>query len=248
VTRLDGRNYVVTGAAGAVGSEVVDLILCRGGSVVAVDELPVDHRPGLLAVLLEVSDPDAWAALRARLAADVGRLDGLVTCAAIIDPLDGGIDDVATSVWHRTLQVNLTGALLASQTTVALAAERAAIVHIGSVVAHRGSATAQLAYTSSKGAVTAMSRELAVECAPRGIRVNTLVAGLLATPLTASLVEDPIELGRRVAHIPLGRLGGAREVAHAAVWLLSDDASYITGTELVVDGGLSAAFVTGREA
>jgi NAD(P)-dependent dehydrogenase (short-subunit alcohol dehydrogenase family) len=164
-----------------------------------------------------------------------------------MDPSDGGVDSVAADVWHRTLQVNVIGALLASQTAVALAAERAAIVHIGSVVASRGSAKAQLAYTSSKGAVAAMSRELAVECAPRNIRVNTIVAGLLSTPLTASLVEDPVELGRRVAHIPLGRLGGAREVALAAIWLLSDDASYVTGTELCVDGGLSAAFVTGRE-
>lgn len=245
---LHGRTYLVTGAAGAVGGAVVDLILSRGGSVVAVDALPVEHRPRLLPVVLDVSDRGGWMALRARLTEDVGRLDGLVTCAAVMEPLDGGVRAVALSAWDRTLQVNLTGALLASQAAVELATERAVIVHVGSVVASRASATAQLAYTSTKGAVAAMSRELAVECAPRGIRVNTLVAGVLATPLTASLVDNPAELRRRLAHIPLGRLGHAREIAQAAIWLLSDDASYVTGTELVVDGGLSAAFVTGREA
>ncbi len=121
------------------------------------------------------------------------------------------------------------------------------IVHVSSVVATRASSTAQLAYTASKGAVSSISRELAVAYASAGIRVNSIAAGLLETALTAPLVAEPSELARRLAHIPLGRLGRADEVANACVWLLSDESSYMTGAELTVDGGLSAAFLTGRE-
>lgn len=198
---------------------------------------------------LDVTDDDAWQRLTRHISSTWERLDGLVTCAAVMHHQDGPLESISRETWDNTQAINATGVMLASRTAVSLMkpAGRGAIVHIGSITASRGSAIAQMAYTASKGAVRALSREMAVAYAPHGIRVNTIASGLLGTRLTSDLVAQPRELGRRLTHIPMGRLGLPEEIAAAAIWLLSDASSYITGTSLAVDGGLSAAFVTGHE-
>jgi NAD(P)-dependent dehydrogenase (short-subunit alcohol dehydrogenase family) len=251
---LHERIVVVTGAAGAVGSATARAVAEAGGCVLATDVRECDVRDALDTRVIEtmgldVTSEDAWDGLAKRVRATWGRLDGLVTCAAVLDPQDADIESVPRDVWEQTQAVNSTGVMLASRTAVALMRQRqtGSIVHLGSIVANRGSATSQVAYAASKGAASALTRELAVACAPLGIRVNAVVPGLLAASLTAGLVASSTELARRLAHIPMGRLGDPQEVAAAAAWLLSDEASYVTGTELVVDGGLQASFVTGHE-
>lgn len=252
---LSDRVVLITGAAGAVGSATVRAIAAAGGRVVAtdvdrdklMDTVPRSDTVGI--ETLDVTSEEDWARAVSAIRDRYGSLDGLVTCAAVIGPGDGDLEQMTSDVWRRSFDVNATGVMLASRAAVALMKERrrGAIVHIGSIVANRGSATAQLAYTSSKGAVAALTRELAVTYAPLGIRVNAVTPGLLEGPLTRGLVATPSELDRRLVHIPLGRLGRPEEVAAATVWLLSDAAAYVTGSEVVVDGGLSSAFVTGRE-
>jgi NAD(P)-dependent dehydrogenase (short-subunit alcohol dehydrogenase family) len=254
VTSLKDRIILVTGAAGAVGSATVTAVLKEGGRVIAADTegaalQELGDADDVDATTLDVTSEQAWTRLTEKISDIWGRLDGLVTCAAIMHPDDGALESLNRQVWDRTQGINATGVMLASRAAITLMQppRRGAIVHVSSITASRGSATAQMAYTASKGAVNALSREMAVAYAPHGIRVNTISPGLLATPLTSALVAEPRELARRLAHIPLGRLGFPDEIATAATWLLSDASAYITGTNLVVDGGLSAAFITGRE-
>lgn len=252
---LEGRAVIVTGACGGVGAAVCSRTLDTGARVIALDEHPTTMNELLRKRLLDaggeiheldVSDSAAWRALSAGLVS----VDALVTCAAVIHPEDGANGTVSGVAWERTIAVNLTGVWLACQTAIGLmraGGRGGSIVNIGSIVANLGSASAQPAYTSSKGAVLALSRELAVAHAAEGIRVNVISPGLLATQLTHDLVEEERELHRRLTHIPLGRLGVPADIAGAVAWLLSDDAGYVTGADLPVDGGLTAAFITGRE-
>lgn len=250
---LEKRLVLVTGAAGAVGAATVRAVLAAGGQVIAtdIDEDRLRAAVGTDAqrIRLDVTDEAEWADVASAIRGRSEKLHGLVTCAAVMDGHDGDLAGMSTAAWRRTLAVNTEGALAASRVAVELMAERGggSIVHVSSIVASRASSTAQLAYTASKGAVSAITREMAVTYAPSGIRVNSIAAGLLETPLTASLVGEPRELARRLSHIPLGRLGKPDEVASACIWLLSDESSYVTAAELNVDGGLSSAFVTGRE-
>lgn len=251
---LAGQLTVVTGAAGAVGSATVKAIVEVGGEVLALDSDGGGLRhsfdsEAVSTATVDVSNELEWARIASLIADRWGRLDGLVTCAAILHPQDGDVEAITRQAWDRTYAVNVTGAILASRVAIPLMRERGrgAIVHVSSVVARRGSATPQVAYTSSKGAISSLTRELAVAYASAGIRVNSVAPGLLETPLTADLVSKPQELARRLAHIPMARRGHPREVGAAVAWLLSDAAAYVTGAELVVDGGLSAAFVTGHE-
>jgi NAD(P)-dependent dehydrogenase (short-subunit alcohol dehydrogenase family) len=254
MSALSSRIVLITGAAGGVGAATVEAVCRAGGHVIAVDvnESALRRVAGTDAVqttTLDVGDESAWRRLAEQIDDSWGRLDGLVTCAAVLHAEDGGLESVSHNAWSRTLDINVKGVMLASRAALPLmrAAGRGSIVHIGSITASRGSATAQMAYTTSKGAVESLAREMAVAYAGHGVRVNTVAAGLIETPLTAGLIAAPEELARRLAHIPMGRLGRPQEIAQAATWLLSDDASYVTGATLAIDGGLSAAFVTGRE-
>lgn len=254
LSSLEDRVVLVTGAAGAVGSATVDAIIEAGGRVLAVDADPDALQRAFVSdavdtAVLDVTSEQDWERTASYVANEWGRLDGLVTCAAIMHGDDGDLEAMSQKAWELTHAVNTTGAMLASRAALALMRplRRGVIIHVSSIAASRGSATAQVAYTTSKGAVAALTRELAVAYAPVGIRVNAIAPGLLDSPLTHDLVAVPSELARRLAHIPMGRLGLPHEVAAATTWLLSDAAAYVTGTELVVDGGLSAAFTTGRE-
>lgn len=251
---LEDRLVLVTGAAGAVGAATVRAVLAAGGQAIAtdIDEdrlRAADGTEQALHMRLDVTDEQDWAEVASAIRAGSKNLSGLVTCAAVMDGDDGDLGGMSSAAWRRTLAVNTEGVLLASRVAVELMRDHSggSIVHVSSVVGSRASSNAQLAYTASKGAVSAVSRELAVAYASAGIRVNSVAAGLLETPMTASLVAEPPELARRLAHIPLGRLGRPEEVASACVWLLSNESSYVTAAELSVDGGLSSAFVTGRE-
>jgi NAD(P)-dependent dehydrogenase (short-subunit alcohol dehydrogenase family) len=245
---LRDQVVLVTGAGGSIGGAVTRAAIAAGARVLGVDrnlgtlpEILPEH--DLFAV--DVGDWDAWERIELEIGGRFGRIDGLVSAAAVMHPRDGNVLDVNREVWQETLQSNLTGALLASKVAVRLMKDGGgSIVHLASTVAHLGSAEPQLAYTASKGGILALARELAVAQAPSGIRVNLVSPGLVSTPLTSHLVSDRQALERRLDHIPLRRLGEPEEVAEAVVWLLSQASRYVTGAEIIVDGGMTAAFLT----
>ncbi len=175
-----------------------------------------------------------------------GALHVLYNNAGIFPDDDGGVLDTPEATWQRVMEVNLKGVWLGCKAGIPamLASGGGSIVNVASFVALMGAATAQIAYTASKGGVLSMTREIAVEYARQGIRANALCPGPIETPLLAQLLADPIRRQRRMVHIPMGRLGHAEELARAALFLASDDASFMTGASLVVDGGITAAYVT----
>jgi NAD(P)-dependent dehydrogenase (short-subunit alcohol dehydrogenase family) len=175
-----------------------------------------------------------------------GRLDILYNNAGVMLSDDGSIADTSEEIWDRTLAVNVKGVAHGCKYGVPamIATGGGSIVNVASFVAWMGAATSQTAYTSSKGAVLAMTREIAVEYARRGIRCNALCPGPIDTPLLAELLSDDARRQRRFVHIPMGRLGRADEIARAAMFLASDDSSFMTGASLIVDGGITAAYVT----
>jgi NAD(P)-dependent dehydrogenase (short-subunit alcohol dehydrogenase family) len=166
--------------------------------------------------------------------------------AGIFPPDDGGVLETPEATWDRVMAVNLKGVWLGCRHGIPAMLESGggSIVNVASFVALMGAATAQVAYTASKGGVLALTREVAVEWARRGIRANALCPGPIETPMLAELMSDPQRRARRLVHIPMGRLGRAEELARAALFLASDDSSFMTGAALVVDGGITAAYVT----
>ena len=175
-----------------------------------------------------------------------GALHVLYNNAGIFPADDGGATETPRSTWDRVMDVNLKGVWLGCKHGIPAMIESGggSIVNTASFVALMGAATPQIAYTASKGGVVAMTREIAVEHARHGIRANTLCPGPIDTPMLAELMADPEWARRRLVHIPMGRPGRAEELAKAALFLASDDSSYMTGAALVVDGGITAAYVT----
>ncbi|MEA2522213.1 MAG: hypothetical protein QOI81_1859, partial [Actinomycetota bacterium] len=175
-----------------------------------------------------------------------GRLDILYNNAGVMLPADGSVDTMDEAVWDTTLAVNVKGVAFGCKYGVPamLASGGGSIINVASFVAWLGAATSQTAYTASKGAVLAMTREIAVEYARKGIRCNALCPGPIETPLLMQLLSDEEKKQRRFVHIPMGRLGRAEELAKAALFLASDDSSFMTGASLIVDGGITAAYVT----
>jgi NAD(P)-dependent dehydrogenase (short-subunit alcohol dehydrogenase family) len=175
-----------------------------------------------------------------------GRLDVLYNNAGIMPLDDGSVTDADGSIWDAVLAVNVKGVMYGCKFGIPAMLEHGggSIINVASFVAWMGAATSQTAYTASKGAVLAMTREIAVEYARRGIRCNALCPGPIETPLLLALLSDEEKKQRRFVHIPMGRLGHAEELAKAALFLASDDSSYMTGSSLIVDGGITAAYVT----
>ncbi|HYL53454.1 MAG TPA: SDR family oxidoreductase, partial [Acidimicrobiia bacterium] len=175
-----------------------------------------------------------------------GGLHVVYNNAGIFPADDGGVLDTPEPTWDRVMNVNLKGVWLGCKAAIPAlrASGGGSIVNVASFVALVGAATAQIAYTASKGGVLAMTRELVVEYARQGIRANALCPGPIETPLLQELLADPDRRARRMVHIPMGRLGRAEELAKAALFLASDDSSFMTGAALVVDGGITAAYVT----
>jgi NAD(P)-dependent dehydrogenase (short-subunit alcohol dehydrogenase family) len=195
---------------------------------------------------VDVSDEQAVATMVETANVAFGGLHVMFNCAGIFPPDDGGVAETPPETWDRVMRVNLKSVWLCCRAGIPLieASGGGSIVNVASFVALMGAATSQVAYTASKGGVLAFTREVAVEVARRGIRVNSICPGPIETPLLAELLADPVRRERRLVHIPIGRFGRADEIAKAALFLASDDASFVTGSALVVDGGITAAYVT----
>ncbi len=256
MARLDGKVAVITGAGSGIGRVAAGLFAAEGARVVVADVVGGDAESAAaeivgvggdaVAVTADVSDEDQVATMIATAVGTYGGLDVLFNNAGIFPADDGGVLDTPPETWQRVMEVNLKGVWLGCRAAVPamLDSGGGSIVNVASFVALMGAATAQIAYTASKGGVLAMTRELAVEYARRGIRANSICPGPIETPLLAELLAEPDRRKRRLVHIPIGRFGRPEEIAKAALFLASDDASFVTGSALVVDGGITAAYVT----
>ncbi|MEP6954676.1 MAG: SDR family oxidoreductase [Solirubrobacteraceae bacterium] len=243
--RLDGKVCVVTGAAGGIGSATVDAFAREGAKVVGVDLH--DGSPGDLALACDVTEEHAVQTMYARVRDEFGRIDVLFNNAGIAPDDDVSVLDTTVEAWQRVQDVNLKSVFLCCKHGIPhlLDGGGGSVVNTASFVAVMGAATSQISYTASKGGVLALTRELGVEFARRNIRVNALCPGPVDTPLLQELyANDPARSARRLVHVPMGRFAHAEEMASAVVFLASEEASFVTATQFMVDGGLSAAYVT----
>ena len=254
--RLEGKVALITGGASGMGMVASRLFASEGARVVLTDvndeaaEATARRiaEAGGEAIHLHADvslEADAEAMIT-RAVDTFGRLDVLYNNAGVMLDDDGSVDITEESIWDTTLAINVKGVAFGCKYGIPamIATGGGSIINVASFVAWLGAATSQTAYTASKGAVLAMTREIAVEYARRGIRCNALCPGPIDTPLLQELLSDPARRQRRLVHIPMGRLGQAEELAKAALFLASDDSSYMTGASLIVDGGITAAYVT----
>jgi NAD(P)-dependent dehydrogenase (short-subunit alcohol dehydrogenase family) len=243
--RLQDKVCVITGAAGGIGAVTAEMFMREGAVVVGVDMLPGAN--GNVAIQADVTDAQQVEEMYERVASDHGRVNVLFNNAGISPPEDGSVIDEQLDVWQRVQDVNLKSVFLCCKYGIPhlLNAGGGSVINTASFVAVMGAATSQISYTATKGAVLAMSRELGVEFARQGVRVNALCPGPIDTPLLRDLfASDPAKAARRLVHVPMGRFGDVREIANAALFLASDESSYITASTFMVDGGLSSAYVT----
>ena len=251
--RLDGKVAVITGAGGGIGREAAILFSDEGARVCVADvgaeagEKAASECKEAFFFKADVSDPASVQAMYAETAKRYGRVDILYNNAGIMPADDDSILTTEPDAWDRVQAVNAKGVFLCCKYGIPhlLEARGGSVINVASFVALMGAATSQIAYTASKGAVLSMSRELAVQFARQGVRVNALCPGPVETPLLMRLFsETPGAYERRRIHLPMGRLAKAREIANAALFLASDESSYVNGATFLVDGGLSAAYVT----
>jgi len=251
--RLDGKVVVITGAGGGIGREAAILFSEEGASVCVADmsieagEQTASEAREAFFQPVDVADPESVQAMYAATAERYGGIDVLYNNAGIMPADDASILDTEADAWQRVQDVNTKGVFLCCKYGIPHLLERGggSVINVASFVALVGAATSQISYTASKGAVLSLSRELAVEFARRGIRVNALCPGPVETPLLLRLFEEtPGALERRLVHVPMGRLAQAKEIAYGALFLASDESSYVNGATFLVDGGLTAAYVT----
>jgi NAD(P)-dependent dehydrogenase (short-subunit alcohol dehydrogenase family) len=243
--RLDGKVCVVTGAASGIGAETARLFKEEGGTVVGVDI--AENAEGELAIQADVTDEDQVKDMYTRAREELGHVDVLFNNAGISPPDDVSVLDSSLEAWQRVQDVNLKSVFLCCKHGIPhlLDAGGGSVINTASFVAVMGAATSQISYTASKGGVLALSRELGVEFARRGVRVNALCPGPVNTPLLQELyAKDQEAAARRVVPLPLGRFAEAREIANGVLFLASDESSYVTAQTFLVDGGLSGAYVT----
>ncbi|KAJ1018013.1 hypothetical protein NDA13_006621 [Ustilago tritici] len=269
--RLAHRVAVITGGGSGIGRECALLFASEGASVVLADinldacqktadlvEQRFSHStPAVKAVAVkcDVSKEDQVAAVVQRAVDEFGRLDVMFNNAGIMHPCDDNALNTEENIWDLTQAINVKGVWYGCKHAIIAMRNNAtdenknlhvggSIINTASFVAVMGAATPQIAYTASKGAVLAMSRELAIVHAREGIRVNSLCPGPLQTPLLMDFLDTPEKLARRITHLPMGRFGEAVEQAKAVLFLATDESSYVVGHDLLVDGGLSRAYVT----
>ncbi|HET9895975.1 MAG TPA: 3-oxoacyl-ACP reductase [Streptosporangiaceae bacterium] len=250
--RLQDRVAVVTGAGGGIGLASSKRMAAEGARIVAVD---IDDQAGKAAaeqtggefVAADVASESDVRRLFDYVASHYGRIDIAFNNAGISPADDGSILRTGIDVWRRVHEINLTSVYLCCKYVIPhmRAAGKGSIINTASFVAVMGAATSQISYTASKGGVLAMSRELGVQFAREGIRVNALCPGPVDTPMLRELfAKDPERAARRLVHVPMGRFARAEEIAAAVAFLASDDASFITASQFLVDGGIAGAYVT----
>jgi NAD(P)-dependent dehydrogenase (short-subunit alcohol dehydrogenase family) len=252
VERLQGRTAVITGGGSGIGLASARRLAAEGAHVVIADVDPTAGEAAAaevdgLFVRTDVTDGAAVEALFAAAKAAYGSVDVAFNNAGISPPEDDSILTTGLDAWQRVHEVNLTSVYLCCKAALPHMLEqgKGSIINTASFVAVMGAATSQIAYTASKGGVLAMTRELGVQFAREGVRVNALCPGPVNTPLLQELfAKDPERAARRLVHIPMGRFAEAEEIAAAVAFLASDDSSFMTASTFLVDGGISGAYVT----
>jgi NAD(P)-dependent dehydrogenase (short-subunit alcohol dehydrogenase family) len=243
--RLEGKVCVITGAASGIGEASAERFAEEGARVVGLDLSP--ETPGELSIEVDVTDDDAVRDAYARVASELGRVDVLFNNAGISPDNDVSVLDTSLEAWQRVQDVNLKSVFLCCKHGIPhlLEAGGGSVINTASFVAVMGAAASQISYTASKGGVLALSRELGVQFADQGVRVNALCPGPVSTPLLQELfAKDPERAAKRMVHVPMGRFGEPEELANAALFLASDESSFVTATTFMVDGGLSSAYLT----
>jgi NAD(P)-dependent dehydrogenase (short-subunit alcohol dehydrogenase family) len=250
--RLKDKVALITGAGSGIGLQTVFLFAKEGAAIVAVDvneqaaQGAAKQVKNAIAVTADVSKAADCERMVAEAERKFGKLNVLFNNAGIMHSDDDNAESTSEAVWNLTMDINAKGVFLGCKYGIP-ALKRAgggSVINTASFVARLGAATPQIAYTASKGAVLAMTRELAVVHARQNIRVNALCPGPLKTELLMSFLNTDAKKQRRLVHVPMGRFGEAEEIARAALFLASDESSYITGTDFLVDGGITAAYVT----
>lgn len=254
--KLENKIALVTGGGNGIGRETSILFANEGARVVVVDRDEsageetvkfINNKNGRASFFkADIADANQCAAMINFTESEYGGLQVLFNNAGIMHHDDGDSQSTSEEVWDLTMNINVKGVFLGCKYGIPLIKKSGggSIINTASFVAHIGAATPQLAYTASKGAVLSMSRELAVIHARENIRVNALSPGPLRTDLLMNFLNTEAKKQRRLVHVPMGRFGEAHEMAKAALFLASDDSSYMTGTEFLVDGGITAAYVT----
>jgi NAD(P)-dependent dehydrogenase (short-subunit alcohol dehydrogenase family) len=243
--RLEGKVCVITGTASGIGRESAELFMSEGARVVGVD-LSADAA-GDLTIQADVTDEQQVRDLYARAREELGRIDVLFNNAGISPDDDCSILDTDYEAWKRVQEVNLSSVFFCCKHGIPhlIDAGGGSVINTASFVAVMGAAVSQISYTASKGGVLSLSRELGVEFARLGLRVNALCPGPVNTPLLQELfAKDPAKAQRRYVHLPPGRFAEPREIANGALFLASDESTYVNATAFMVDGGLSGAYLT----
>ena len=243
--RLEGKVCVITGAASGIGAETARVFAAEGATVAGVDLNPSPDAH--LSLEADITDEDQVHDLYLRVMKEYGRIDVLFNNAGISPPDDVSVLDTSVEAWQRVQDINLKSVFLCCKHGIPhlLDTGGGSVINTASFVAIMGAATSQISYTASKGGVLALSRELGVQFARNGVRVNALCPGPVDTPLLQQLyANDPEAAARRMVHVPMGRFARAREIATAVLFLASDDSTFITATTFLVDGGIAGAYVT----
>jgi NAD(P)-dependent dehydrogenase (short-subunit alcohol dehydrogenase family) len=247
--RLDGKVCVITGTASGIGATTAELFEAEGATVVGVDVS--EGAAGSLKLQADVTDEEQVKGVYERAREELGHIDVLFNNAGISPDDDTTVTDTALEAWQRVQDVNLKAVFLGCKHGIPhlLDAGGGSVINTASFVAVMGAAVSQISYTASKGGVLALSRELGVEFADRGVRVNALCPGPVNTPLLRELfAKDPEKAAKRLVHLPMGRFAEPEEIARGALFLASDDSTYMTASTFLVDGGLSAAYLTPGQA